>query len=159
MGVLLTSCADVTLIEDVAYDDRYGGETLLDVYMPNDDSANRPGYVLIHGGGWRWGAKESVADRAYRIAHAGFVVFAINYRLTPRGAYPRLIQDCYCALGFIQEHAADYGVDPTRLVAGGWKIGLLNSSLGLMILAVAALAWFGLQLRWRFLLARSVSHT
>ncbi|MDH3732676.1 MAG: MotA/TolQ/ExbB proton channel family protein, partial [Gemmatimonadota bacterium] len=44
-------------------------------------------------------------------------------------------------------------VTPT-LVAGGVKVGLLSTSLGLVILGFAALAWFPLQLRWRFLLDR-----
>ena len=39
------------------------------------------------------------------------------------------------------------------VVAGGWKVGLLSSSSGLFILGFAALVWFALQLRWRFLLA------
>lgn len=39
------------------------------------------------------------------------------------------------------------------VVAGGWKVGLLSTSLGLFILGFAALVWFALQLRWRFLLA------
>lgn len=44
-------------------------------------------------------------------------------------------------------------VVPT-IVAGGTKVALLSSSIGLMILGVSALAWFPLQLRWRFLLAK-----
>lgn len=47
-------------------------------------------------------------------------------------------------------------ITPT-LVAGGWKVGLLSTSLGLFILGVAALVWFGLQLRWRFLHADAVT--
>ncbi|MYH50538.1 MAG: hypothetical protein F4020_09975 [Gammaproteobacteria bacterium] len=39
------------------------------------------------------------------------------------------------------------------LVAGGIKVALLSSALGTLILAVASLLWFGLQLRWRFLIA------
>ena len=39
------------------------------------------------------------------------------------------------------------------LVAGGIKVALLSSALGTLILAVASLLWFGLQLRWRFLVA------
>lgn len=45
-------------------------------------------------------------------------------------------------------------VRPT-IVAGGLKVALLSSSAGLMILGVAALAWFPLQLRWRFLEAKA----
>ncbi len=39
------------------------------------------------------------------------------------------------------------------LVAGGIKVALLSSALGTLILAVASLLWFGLQLRWRTLVA------
>ena len=40
------------------------------------------------------------------------------------------------------------------LVAGGIKVALLSAALGTLILAVASLLWFGLQLRWRILIAR-----
>ena len=40
------------------------------------------------------------------------------------------------------------------LVAGGIKVALLSSALGTLILAVASLLWFGLQLRWRMLVAQ-----
>ena len=39
------------------------------------------------------------------------------------------------------------------LVWGGIKVALLSSALGTLILAVASLLWFGLQLRWRLLIA------
>ncbi len=39
------------------------------------------------------------------------------------------------------------------LVWGGIKVALLSSALGTLILAFASLLWFGLQLRWRFLIA------
>ena len=37
------------------------------------------------------------------------------------------------------------------LVWGGMRVALLSSSAGALILAFAALLWFGLQLRWRLL--------
>lgn len=40
------------------------------------------------------------------------------------------------------------------LVAGGIKVALLSSALGTLILALASLLWFGLQLRWRILVAQ-----
>ena len=39
------------------------------------------------------------------------------------------------------------------LVAGGVKVALLSSGLGVMILGFAALLWFALQFRWRMLQA------
>ena len=40
------------------------------------------------------------------------------------------------------------------LVAGGLKVALLSSALGTLILALASVLWFALQLRWRFLIAQ-----
>ncbi|NNF26537.1 MAG: hypothetical protein HKO53_19130 [Gemmatimonadetes bacterium] len=45
------------------------------------------------------------------------------------------------------------GAVHTTLVWGGVKIAMLSSAFGMLILAVAALLWFALQLRWRFLVA------
>ncbi len=43
------------------------------------------------------------------------------------------------------------------LVAYGFRVALIRPSVGLLILLFSALAWFPLQLRWRFLLAGSSS--
>ncbi len=42
------------------------------------------------------------------------------------------------------------------LVAGGIKVALLSSSMGVLILGFAALLWFALQFRWRVLQADEV---
>ncbi len=42
------------------------------------------------------------------------------------------------------------------LMAGGIKVALLSSSLGVLILGFAALLWFALQFRWRMLQADEV---
>jgi len=43
------------------------------------------------------------------------------------------------------------GAVSTTLVWGGIKVALLTSLFGMLILVIAALIWFGLQLRWRLL--------
>ena len=42
------------------------------------------------------------------------------------------------------------------LVAGGIKVALLRSSMGVLILGIAALLWFVLQFKWRMLQANEV---
>lgn len=42
----------------------------------------------------------------------------------------------------------------TTLVWGGIKIAMLTSAFGTLLLAIAALVWFFLQLRWRLLEAK-----
>lgn len=41
----------------------------------------------------------------------------------------------------------------TPLVWGGIKVALLTTVFGILIMAVSALSWFALQLKWRFRLA------
>lgn len=45
------------------------------------------------------------------------------------------------------------GAVSTSLVWGGVKVALFSSVVGVLVLALASLTWFGLQLRWRYLLA------
>ena len=47
------------------------------------------------------------------------------------------------------------GAISTSMVWGGIKVALLCSAVGVLILAFAALLWFALQLRWRFLMAEA----
>lgn len=43
------------------------------------------------------------------------------------------------------------GAVSTSLVWGGIKVAMLTSAFGLLIMGMASLLWFALQLRWRFL--------
>lgn len=47
------------------------------------------------------------------------------------------------------------GEAPTNLVWGGIRVASGSSALGAVILALASLAWFALQLRWRLLAAKT----
>ncbi len=113
----------------MAYDDRFGDSTVMDVYLPNDGKVDRPAVIMIHGGGWSLFSKSSFTSEAERLAGAGFVVANINYRVTPAGAYPHLMQDSHCALSFVRARAADYGLDPDRVAVMGYSAGAHMASL------------------------------
>lgn len=49
------------------------------------------------------------------------------------------------------------GAVSSTLVWGGVKVALYSSVFGILVLAGAALLWFGLQLRWRYLLAEGIT--
>ena len=120
----VTGCSDVTETDNIAYDPRFGND-VMDVYRPPPASVPRPAVLVIHGGGWTEGIyRSSMAPDAERLAEAGYVTVNIEYRLTPDGgAYPNDVQDCYCALSYMRNHAGELGIDPNRIAGFGYSAG------------------------------------
>ena len=56
----------------------------LDIYYPNNNSANRPVYMFVHGGGFTGGIKHKpeIIDMANYYASRGWVFVSIDYRTT-----------------------------------------------------------------------------
>jgi acetyl esterase/lipase len=112
---------------DVAYGIVDGELLLLDVYRPPGRAAPRPAMVLIHGGGMWTGSRADMADPARRLARAGYVAFAVDYRLvdaaTARHRWPAQLDDVQLALRWVRASAGRYGVDPERVGAYGWSAG------------------------------------
>jgi len=109
----------------------------LDVYYPKTDLfKNRPLVMLIHGGAFYIGSKESACEKALAttLAKRGYVVASIDYRLgfklTPAevelSAY-RAIQDANAALRFLAHNAKGLGIDPTQVYIGGTSAGAVAS--------------------------------
>jgi acetyl esterase/lipase len=128
MAGWLWGCRAPTEIQDVSYDNRYG-DTVMDVYLADDTGKARPAVMLIHGGAWSMGDKNAFRSFARRLARSGYVAASINYRLVPDGVFPREPQDCLCALAFLQNHSAEYGIDPARIAVMGYSAGAHLSSL------------------------------
>lgn len=107
---------------DVRYDERYGEDTSMDVYVA--EGANpHPAVMLIHGGAWFAGSKDEYTEAAKRFSRSGYTAATINYRLAPRGEYPKIAQDCLCALAYLQKNAAQYHIDPDRIAVMGYSAG------------------------------------
>jgi acetyl esterase/lipase len=119
---MVVGCGAPSEHDDVVYDARYGDSTSMDVYVPSG-AGPHPGVLLIHGGAWKYGSKEGYGPTAARLARSGYVAATINYRLIPDGAYPRLVQDCLCALSHFRKHAGEYGLDPDRVAVMGYSAG------------------------------------
>lgn len=104
---------------------RHHHKLALDVYLPVSPSVNaapRPAIVFVHGGGFLHGDKREFARAAVASAEQGFVGFSINYRLISPG-FPLELSDVRSAIGWVREHAREYGVDPRRLAIWGGSAG------------------------------------
>jgi acetyl esterase/lipase len=94
-------------------------EQKADIYRPAGTTEPLPAILAIHGG---YGDKGDMAPLARYLAARGYVVVAINYRDMPR-PYPAGVSDAFCALAWMHANAADYGLDPARIVVLGHSSG------------------------------------
>ena len=102
-----------------------GGHIELRIYQPKN-AGPHPIHLYHHGGGWVFGTiNEAFVDIVCRerTALAGYVTVAVGYRLAPEHKFPIPVNDCYAALEWIVEHAAEFGADPTRVTVGGGSAG------------------------------------
>lgn len=92
------------------------------VYIP--ENANGSAYLHIHGGGYIIGTAEGSDQNNIDVAsQLGAVVVSVDYRLAPEVSIPGPLEDCYAALAWLHENAAELGVDHRRIAVGGESAG------------------------------------
>lgn len=124
------SMSKVEVIRDVVYREVDGIRLRLDVYRPKNRSAQLlPSIIFVHGGAWVLGSKRQSPFLMFDLAAAGYVVFAINYRLAPRFPLPAAIHDCKAAVAWVSEHAPKYGGTPDAVAMGNSAGGHLAAML------------------------------
>jgi acetyl esterase/lipase len=104
-------------------------ELMLDLYMPADVDAP-PLIVYIHGGAWRFGARDSVSP--IDLVEKGYAIASVSFRLTPVAPLPAQVHDIKGAIRFLRAHAAEYGFDGSRIgITGVSSGGHLAALVGL----------------------------
>lgn len=80
--------------------------------------------LFFHGGGFVLGSRASYTAPARMLAHGtGADVVSVEYRLAPEAPFPAAQDDAVTAWRYVVEHAADWGVDPHRIVVAGESAG------------------------------------
>jgi arylformamidase len=85
--------------------------------------AGAPVLVFIHGGYWQMRAKETFRFLAAGPLAHGVNVALVAYTLAPAKPLRGIIDEIRVALGWLRQHAAQYGGDPQALVLSGWSAG------------------------------------
>jgi acetyl esterase/lipase len=114
----------VEILKNVPYEPRHGRRGMLDVYRPEGDVSDAPVLLQVHGGAWTIGSKDMQGLPLMKhMASRGWVCFAINYRLSPRVAFPEHLVDVKRGIAWIREHGKEYGGDPSFLAITGGSAG------------------------------------
>jgi len=101
-----------------------GGEIRARSYVPIAAAGPLPTLIYFHGGGFVAGSLES-HDGLCRLftAEGGFKVISVDYRLAPEHRYPAAVDDAWAATQWIEQNAAQLGVDAGRIAVGGDSAG------------------------------------
>jgi acetyl esterase len=103
------------------------------LYSPNDDEV-QPALVYFHGGGMVAGTLATHDAIARNLAHAGAIrVLSVEYRLAPEHLFPAALADALAAVRHLSLHAAEFGVDASR-------IGICGDSAGATLAAATCQA-------------------
>lgn len=110
-----------TTTTDLAYAPG-GRDGLFDLVLPQGPGPH-PWLLWVHGGGWHFGSKEYPLPYVELLASRGFAGVCVNYPLAPRSAHPAAPRAVNDALAHLVGHAAEYGLDPDRVVLAGDSAG------------------------------------
>lgn len=138
---------DVTIVKDQSYGDDTASNQRshrFDLYQPKgDQTPNRPLIIWMHGGGFRFGAKDAPGTKLWceSFARRGYVCAAINYTLGKKMAgfnYEQLQKGCYyavadakMAVAYLRRYYKEYNIDPDKIILAG------NSAGGMIALQAA----------------------
>lgn len=113
--------------EDRVYRTTPQGELSLHFSLPAEwkPADRRPAIVFFFGGGWKQGSYTQFVPQADYFASRGMVAACADYRIASihRTTPDACVEDAKAAIRWLREHAADWGIDPGRIVAAGGSAG------------------------------------
>jgi acetyl esterase len=111
------------IVPGVKGDIAYAGDLALDAYV-HQGAPGRPSVVVVHGGGWTSGSRIAhVGQILELLTRAGYNWFSLDYRVRGLAGFEDSLADIRSAASFIRCHAADFRIDPNRLVLMGEDSG------------------------------------
>jgi len=113
--------------EKVVFKEVEGDDLKLHVFKPDGWSKDdkRPAIVFFFGGGWVGGSPAQFYPHSEHLAGKGMVAISAEYRTKKsHGTDPfACVEDGKSAIRYVRAHAAELGVDPEKILAGGGSAG------------------------------------
>lgn len=107
---------DIEETLNLPYMNREETPLAMDIFKPvTEDIRELPVIVTIHGGGLVVGDRRLSRPFARELAHKGYLVFSIEFRLAPRANVCQQLDDICAGLDCVGRHLVDYDVDFDRL--------------------------------------------
>ena len=106
----------------VEYGEVAGQKLLLDAHVPAGHG-KFPVLIIVHGGGWTSGDKETDIVPVLAPAITNFTWFTINYRLAPANRWPACFDDVATAIRWVKAHASEYKGNPKQIALIGYSAG------------------------------------
>lgn len=128
LALLLTQALALRAAETIIYKKAGGRELKLFVEKPGDWKASdqRPAIVFFFGGGWVGGNPAQFQPQSTYLASRGMVGVRVEYRVIAKsenGPPTKCCEDAKSAMRYVRAHAAELGIDPHRIAAGGGSAG------------------------------------
>lgn len=120
-----TAAAKRSFVTQGRFDIPYGPATRqrLDVFPALTGDGPSPIHFFIHGGFWQESSKEYAGFPAPAFAAAGNAFVAVNYTLAPGAKLAEIVAEIGQAFDWVQQNAAQFGGDPTRITVSGHSAG------------------------------------
>jgi acetyl esterase/lipase len=119
--------APAARVKEVTYKTTPQGDLSMFLHMPEGWKASdrRPAIVFFFGGGWTNGNPGQFEPQATYLAGRGMVTARADYRIKSRHKVQpdACVEDAKSAVRWLRTHAAEYGIDPGRIVAAGGSAG------------------------------------
>ncbi len=108
---------------DARLDVQADGLLPFDVFRPEGEDEALPTVIWIHGGAWISGDKANVAPYLRILAAEGYTTVGLGYTPGPEAVYPTAVDQLNETIGYLLDHADEFGIDPSRIVLAGDSAG------------------------------------
>jgi len=100
-----------------------GQALVMYIYTPIGAKYPTPIVAYTHGGGFHGGHVEGATGLANAIAARGYAFASIDYQTSDVATMPAPIQDEFAGIRYLRAHAAEYNLDPNRVITMGASAG------------------------------------